>query len=173
MTDGETPNPTGPETEPAAEAAVPEPAPAAEPAVAPAMSAPIEVVSDVAAAGDEAPRRKRRPAKASSLQPLPPYAIITTGGKQYRVSVGDRVSVEKLPYEPGATVTFEALLVGGDGATRVGTPTVPGASVVATVEETYRGEKIIVFKYKAKKRYRRKQGHRQSLTRLAIQAIQA
>ncbi|HEU0113438.1 MAG TPA: 50S ribosomal protein L21 [Thermomicrobiales bacterium] len=103
-----------------------------------------------------------------------PYAIVETGGKQYRVKVGDRLSVEKLPYEPGAEITLDrVLLIGGDGASRVGTPTVAGASVAATVEEQYRGEKIVVFKYKPKKRYRRRTGHRQSLTRLAITAINA
>jgi large subunit ribosomal protein L21 len=103
-----------------------------------------------------------------------PYAIVETGGKQYRVKVGDRLSVEKLPYEPGAEITLDrVLMIGGDGAARVGAPTVAGVSVSATVEEQYRGEKIIVFKYKAKKRYRRRTGHRQSLTRLAITAINA
>ncbi|CAA9534388.1 MAG: LSU ribosomal protein L21p [uncultured Thermomicrobiales bacterium] len=135
-------------------------------AVVPAGSAP---------AAAEAPRRsKAHPVKPSTLQPLPPYAIIETGGKQYRVSVGDVVSVEKLPVEAGSTITFDrVLLVNGDGETRVGTPTVAGASVAATVEETYRGEKLIIFKMKAKKGYRRKTGHRQSLTRLAITAINA
>lgn len=100
------------------------------------------------------------------------YAIIETGGKQYRVSVGDRLSVEKLPVEPGADIAFDrVLLVGAEDGTRVGTPVVAGASVVARVEEQYRGPKIVVFKYKPKKRYRRRLGHRQSLTRLAITAI--
>lgn len=102
------------------------------------------------------------------------YAIIETGGKQYRVSVGDRLSVEKLGLDDGSGITFDrVLLVGGDGSTRVGTPAVAGASVTATVEETYRGDKIVVFKFKAKKRYRRRTGHRQTLTRLAITAINA
>lgn len=131
----------------------------------------------VASEGGEASKpaaRKQQPKPDTLAATLPPYAIIETGGKQYRVSVGDRLSVEKLPVADGESITFDrVLLLGGDGDTRVGTPVVEGASVAATVEETYRGEKIIVFKYKAKKRYRRKQGHRQSLTRLAIQAIQA
>jgi large subunit ribosomal protein L21 len=116
------------------------------------------------------------PAAGPRQQPAGPtgYAIIETGGKQYRVSVGDRLSVEKLPVEPGSDVTFDrVLMLGGAGAARVGTPLVDGASVQARVEEQYRGEKIIVFKYKPKKRYRRKQGHRQSLTRVAITAINA
>jgi large subunit ribosomal protein L21 len=114
-------------------------------------------------------------AKVDSLAaPLSPYAIIETGGKQYRVSVGDRLSVEKLDIGAGDTVTFDrVLLLGGDGDTKVGTPTVTGATVTATVEETYRGEKIVVFKFKAKKGYRRRTGHRQSLTRLAITGINA
>jgi large subunit ribosomal protein L21 len=103
-----------------------------------------------------------------------PYAIIETGGKQYRVAVGDRLSIEKLPSEAGADVTFErVLMIGGDGAPRVGTPVISGASVSATIEEQYRGPKIVVFKYKPKKRYRRRTGHRQALTRVAITAINA
>jgi large subunit ribosomal protein L21 len=101
-----------------------------------------------------------------------PYAIIETGGKQYRVSVGDSLSIEKLPLESGADVTFErVLMIGGDGPAQVGAPLVEGASVQGQVQDQYRGEKIIVFKYKAKKRYRRRTGHRQSLTRVAITAI--
>jgi large subunit ribosomal protein L21 len=122
----------------------------------------------------EPARRVRQPKPDTLAVTLAPYAIIETGGKQYRVSVGDSLSVEKLPIEAGETITFdEVLLLGGNGDTRVGTPVVDGASVVATVEETYRGEKIIVFKYKAKKRYRRRIGHRQTLTRLNITAINA
>ncbi|MFM9108587.1 MAG: 50S ribosomal protein L21 [Chloroflexota bacterium] len=114
-------------------------------------------------------------AKVDSLAvPVAPYAIIETGGKQYRVSVGDRLSVEKLEIEAGGAVTFDrVLLLGGGGSTKVGAPTVKGASVTATVEETYRGEKIVIFKYKPKKRYRRRTGHRQSLTRLSITSIDA
>jgi large subunit ribosomal protein L21 len=102
------------------------------------------------------------------------YAIIETGGKQYRVSVGDRLAVEKLPVEPGTEITFErVLMVGGDGPAKIGAPAVPGASVIARVEDQFRGDKIIVFKYKPKKRYRRRLGHRQSLTRIAITGINA
>jgi large subunit ribosomal protein L21 len=100
------------------------------------------------------------------------YAIIETGGKQYRVSVGDRISVERLPDDEGGEITIDrVLLVGGEGATRVGTPVVAGATVTATVDDHFRGEKIIVFKYKPKKRYRRRIGHRQELTHLKITAI--
>jgi large subunit ribosomal protein L21 len=103
-----------------------------------------------------------------------PYAIIETGGKQYRVAVGDRLSIEKLPSDAGSELTFDrVLMVGGDGAPRVGTPVIAGASVSATIEEQYRGAKIVVFKYKPKKRYRRRTGHRQALTRVAITAINA
>ena len=103
-----------------------------------------------------------------------PYAIIETGGKQYRVSVGDRLAVEKLDAEPGSDIVFDrVLLVGGNGSNTVGAPLVSGASVSAQVEDQFRGEKIIVFKYKPKKRYRRRTGHRQSLTRIAITGIVA
>lgn len=102
------------------------------------------------------------------------YAIIETGGKQYRVAVGDRLAIEKLPSDAGSEFTFDrVLMVGGDGSPRVGTPVIAGASVSATIEEQYRGPKIVVFKYKPKKRYRRRTGHRQALTRVAITAINA
>jgi large subunit ribosomal protein L21 len=102
------------------------------------------------------------------------YAIIETGGKQYRVAVGDTLAIEKLPAETGSEVTFDrVLMVGGDRPAQVGMPLIEGASVLAQVEDQYRGPKIIVFKYKPKKRYRRRMGHRQSLTRVAITAINA
>jgi large subunit ribosomal protein L21 len=102
------------------------------------------------------------------------YAVIETGGKQYRVSPGQTVEVERLPAEPGASVTLErVLLVSGDGSTLVGTPTVPGGRVVATVAREGRGKKIVVFRYNAKKRYRRTKGHRQDYTYLMVTDIQA
>lgn len=102
------------------------------------------------------------------------YAVIETGGKQYRVSPGQTVEVELLPAEPGSSVALDrVLLVSADGKTLVGQPTVPGASVVATVAREGRGKKIVVFKYKSKKRYRRTQGHRQDYTYLMITDIQA
>jgi large subunit ribosomal protein L21 len=102
------------------------------------------------------------------------YAVIATGGKQYRVKVGDRISVERLSAEAGSDLTLDqVLLVGGAGETKIGTPVVDGASVTAHVDEHDRGEKIVVFKFKAKKRYRRRTGHRQSLTRLTITGISA
>ncbi|HEX5502915.1 MAG TPA: 50S ribosomal protein L21 [Thermomicrobiales bacterium] len=102
------------------------------------------------------------------------YAVIESGSKQYRVRVGQIVDVERLAAEAGADVELDrVLLVGGDGAeTRVGTPVVAGARVVATVTEHHRGEKLVIFKMKRKKRYRRKTGHRQELTRLTIKDIQ-
>ncbi len=103
---------------------------------------------------------------------LAPYAVIATGGKQYRVKVGDRISVERLHVDTGSAITIDqVLLIGGDGSTRIGTPIVEGASVEATVDAQDRGEKLVIFKYKAKKRYRRRTGHRQELTRLTITGI--
>jgi large subunit ribosomal protein L21 len=113
---------------------------------------------------------------AAASAPAPKgYAIIETGGKQYRVSVGDRIAVERLAAEEeGGEITIDrVLLVGDDGQTRVGTPVVTGATVTATVDDHFRGEKIVVFKYKPKKRYRRRIGHRQALTHLTITAINA
>ena len=103
-----------------------------------------------------------------------PYAIIETGGKQYRVAVGDTLAIEKLPVDAGAEITFDrVLLVSSDGSTRVGAPLVAGASVRGRVAAQFRGDKIIVFKYKPKKRYRRRTGHRQALSRVEITAIEA
>jgi large subunit ribosomal protein L21 len=102
------------------------------------------------------------------------YAVIETGGKQYRVRPGQTVEVELLPAEPGATVTLDrVLLVSSDTKTLVGQPVVPGAKVVGTIAREGRGKKIIVFKYKSKKRYRRTQGHRQDYSYLTITDIQA
>ena len=112
--------------------------------------------------------------RSASAAGVAPYAIIETGGKQYRVAVGDTLSIEKLSVEPGSAITFDrVLMVGGDGSARVGTPLLAGATVQAQVEQQYRGPKIVVFKYKPKKRYRRRTGHRQALTRVAITAINA
>ncbi len=100
------------------------------------------------------------------------YAVIQTGGKQYRVQPGDVIDVEKLEQEVGARIDLaDVLLVGGDDAVSVGTPTVDGAKVTAEVADQFRGPKIIVYKYKAKTHYRRKNGHRQSYTRLRIRHI--
>ena len=102
------------------------------------------------------------------------YAVIETGGKQYRVSPGQTVEVELLPAEPGSEVALErVLLVSTDDKTLVGSPTVAGARVMTTVVREGRGDKIIVFKYKSKKRYRRTQGHRQDYIYLLVTDIQA
>jgi large subunit ribosomal protein L21 len=100
------------------------------------------------------------------------YAVIETGGKQYRVREGDAIKVEKLPYEVGDQVEFDrVLLVSGDEGTTVGQPAVEGARVTARVEAEGRGRKILVWKYRPKQRYRRRQGHRQSYTQLRIEKI--
>lgn len=100
------------------------------------------------------------------------YAVVETGGKQYRVAVGQQVDVEKLEGAEGDQVTLDrVMLVAGDGQARVGAPVVEGARVVATIDRQFKDDKVIVFKMKAKKRYRRTRGHRQRLTRLTIQDI--
>ena len=102
------------------------------------------------------------------------FAVVETGGKQYRVAAGDTVEVEFLPFLAGEQVTLDrVLLIGGDNDVTVGNPTVPGASVTAEVVAQDRGKKIIVYKYKNKVRSRRKTGHRQAVTRLHIQDINA
>ena len=101
------------------------------------------------------------------------YAIVETGGKQYRVKPGDTIAVERMAGAPGEVLDLgRVLLVAGDGdAARVGSPGVAGAVVRAEVVEHARGDKIVVFRYKSKVRYRRKTGHRQALTRLRITDI--
>lgn len=100
------------------------------------------------------------------------YAIVETGGKQYRVQRGQIIDVERLPVEVGQQVELDkVLLVADDGKVTVGQPTVEGAKVRATVLRHDKARKIIVFKYKPKKRYRRKTGHRQHFTRLRIDEI--
>lgn len=100
------------------------------------------------------------------------YAVIETGGKQYRVAAGDTISVERLNAEAGTQVEIDrVLMVSGDAGITIGAPVVDGAAVVATVAEHYRGPKIRVFKFKPKKRYRRTMGHRQEMTRLKIDEI--
>lgn len=102
------------------------------------------------------------------------YAVIRTGGKQYRVSEGDTVEVEKLPVEVGEEVRFgDVLLIGTEDTTTVGRPTVQGAEVVGKVVFNGRAPKIIVYKIRRRKNYRRKAGHRQFFTRLVIQGIKA
>jgi large subunit ribosomal protein L21 len=101
------------------------------------------------------------------------YAVITTGGKQYFVQQGEKLQVEKLELDPGATLNFEAMLVAEtDGSqVQVGTPFVSGITVVAKVLEHGRADKISVIKYKPKVRYRRNVGHRQPFTLLQIESI--
>lgn len=102
------------------------------------------------------------------------YAIIKLGGRQYRAVAGQYIDIDKLPYETGEDITIDDVLLVSDGdTTTVGTPLVEGASVSATIEEQFRGEKLIVFKYRQRTTYRRKQGHRQYHTRLRINAINA
>ena len=100
------------------------------------------------------------------------YAIIETGGKQYRVQNGDQIVVEKLGVEAGETVVFDKVLVVGEGeGVKVGAPYVEGTTVEGKVVENGKGKKVIIFKYKAKKDYRKKQGHRQPYTLVEITAI--
>ncbi|HOB09966.1 MAG: 50S ribosomal protein L21 [Limnochordia bacterium] len=102
------------------------------------------------------------------------YAVIETGGKQYKVAEGDAIYVEKLDAPVGEQVVLDrVLLVSKDGDVVVGTPTVADAKVTAKVEDHGKGEKIIVLKYKPKKNYRKKTGHRQPFTKLVIEKIEA
>lgn len=102
------------------------------------------------------------------------YAVIATGGKQYRVSVGDEIFVEKLVGEAGDAVNFDQVLaIADDNGLKAGTPVVEGALVEAEIVKQGKQKKIVVFKYKAKKGYRRKKGHRQPYTRVRINKINA
>ena len=101
------------------------------------------------------------------------YAVIATGGKQYRVEQGETLQVEKLELEPGKAIEFEVLLVADGDSVKVGTPLVKGAKVMAEVVGQELGEKLTIYKFRRKKGYRRKTGHRQPLTRLKITSINA
>ena len=101
------------------------------------------------------------------------YAIIATGGKQYKVSEGDIITIEKLGVEAGEKVTFNQVLVVGGEDLKVGEPTVNGASVEASVVKEGRGKKVIVYKYKRKTGYHKKNGHRQAFTQVKIEKINA
>jgi large subunit ribosomal protein L21 len=102
------------------------------------------------------------------------YAVIRTGGKQYRVTPDAVLTVEKLPAEAGSTVTFTDVLMAGDEAgVKIGAPVLAGASVTATVLEQKRADKVIIFKKRRRKNSRRKNGHRQHVTVLKIAAISA
>ena len=98
------------------------------------------------------------------------YAVIEAGGKQYRVQEGDVITVEKIKAEVGETVTFNTLLISAEGEVKVGAPYL-NEVVTGTVVEHGKGQKVIIFKYKAKKDYRKKQGHRQPYTRVKIEAL--
>ncbi|HST60512.1 MAG TPA: 50S ribosomal protein L21 [Longimicrobium sp.] len=100
------------------------------------------------------------------------YAIIRTGGKQFRAEPGKTLRIPSLDIEPGESVTFEEVLLGGnDGDIKVGAPLVGGAAVTADVVKHGKGEKIIVFKFKRRKNYRRKQGHRQKYTEVRVRDV--
>ncbi len=102
------------------------------------------------------------------------YAVIKTGGKQYKVQEGEIIFIEKLNAQSGDAVTFDEVVMVADGEDiKVGTPTVPGAAVTAKVVKNGKGPKVIVFKYKSKKGYRNKTGHRQPYTQVQIEKINA
>ncbi len=102
------------------------------------------------------------------------FAVIRTGGKQYKVAAGDEIRVERLEGEPGAEVRLDEVLMIGEGETaRVGTPTVEGASVAAEIVDQMRDKKVMIFKKRRRKNYRRRKGHRQHLTVLRIKDIEA
>ncbi|MFT4105853.1 MAG: 50S ribosomal protein L21 [Lacrimispora sp.] len=101
------------------------------------------------------------------------YAIIATGGKQYKVAEGDIIKVEKLGVDAGEAVTFDQVLVVNNGELSVGCPTVAGATVTGTVVKEGKAKKVIVYKYKRKSGYHKKNGHRQSYTQVKIEKINA
>ncbi len=101
------------------------------------------------------------------------YAIIATGGKQYKVAEGDIIRVEKLGVEAGETVVFDQVLVVGGDETKVGSPVVEGANVSATVVSNGKAKKVIVYRYKRKTGYHKKNGHRQAFTQVKIEKINA
>lgn len=102
------------------------------------------------------------------------YAVVKTGGKQYRVSKGDRVKVEKIPGEVGTEVNFDqVLMIGGTDDVKVGTPVVSGATVTARIVKQDRSRKVTVFKFKRRQGYKKKQGHRQAYTQVEITGIES
>jgi large subunit ribosomal protein L21 len=102
------------------------------------------------------------------------YAVVKTGGKQYRVSKGDRVKIEKIPGEVGTELKFDqVLMIGGTPDVKVGTPRVSGASVSARIVRQDRSKKVTVFKYKRRKGYKKKLGHRQAYTQVEITGIES
>jgi len=102
------------------------------------------------------------------------YAVVKTGGKQYRVSKGDRVKIEKIPGEVGTEVNFDqVLMIGGTEDVKVGTPVVSGATVTARIVKQDRSKKVTVFKFKRRQGYKKKQGHRQAYTQVEITGIES
>ena len=99
------------------------------------------------------------------------YAVIVSGGKQYRVTKGDTIYVEKLDLENDSVVNFDVLMLGSDEGVKIGNPTVAGAKVEGKVVSQVKGEKIIIYKYKSKKNYHRRAGHRQQYTKVEITAV--
>ena len=100
------------------------------------------------------------------------YAVIKTGGKQYRVTVGEKLKIEQIPAEVGATIVIDQVLMVGEGeAVKVGTPLVTGATVSATVVAHGRGVKVKIFKMRRRKHYQKTQGHRQNYTEIRVDAI--
>jgi large subunit ribosomal protein L21 len=101
------------------------------------------------------------------------YAVIETGGKQYRVSPGDVLKIERLPAEAGSNVTFDRVLMIGGDTPKIGSPVVEGGKVTAEVQEHGKGDKVTIIKFKRRQKYRRKQGHRQMYTQVRITDISA
>ena len=102
------------------------------------------------------------------------YAVIKTGGKQYRVAIGEKIKVEQIPADVGSEITLDQVFMVGEGETaKIGTPVVAGASVKATVVSHGRHDKVKIFKMRRRKHYQKHQGHRQNYTELRIEAISA
>ena len=99
------------------------------------------------------------------------YAIIAAGGKQYRVSQGDVIYIDKVNQDVDSAITFDVLMVGGEGDVKVGNPVIEGAKVEGKVLGQVKGEKVVIYKYKSKKNYHRKAGHRQQYTKVEITSI--
>ena len=101
------------------------------------------------------------------------YAIIAAGGRQYRVSQGDVIYIDKVNKEADETISFDVLMIGNDGDVKVGNPTIEGAKVEGKVVAQVKGEKILIYKYKSKKNSHKRAGHRQPYTKVEITAINA